>query len=525
MRKVLIPTKLDTVAADLLKGKSYNVIQDADRSLEELAVEHKDTQVLIVRSEKVSPEIIDALPELKLVVRAGAGYNTIDIKYARRKNVAVMNTPGANSNAVAEEVVALMLAAARHLVPADNSTRTGGWEKKKFMGTELTDKTIGIVGLGNIGRLLVKRLEGFEMRVLGYDPMISPVMAEKIGVELGSVEKIFQEADYVSLHIPENDETRGMVNSKLLRLMKNGATLVNCARSGIINEEDMRAVKAEKKLIFCNDVYPKDAAGEKSVADIADIMLPHLGANTVEANFNAARRAAEQTIAYFDQGITNCVVNKEIPDGLDAAYQRLAFILTSIASGYLGKNQHPTRIETSFYGDLGQYAQWMTGPIAAAISTEATELYRDAANAESFLADRGIELVNRDVNNEKHYGEAMTIDLFAGDEVVAQASVRGTIAENNLMVSRLKNFDKLYLEPSGHNLFVEYRDQPGVIGKIASVLGEKNINIIDLRAPQDLKAGNSLAVIKTNVEIPEMLIDKIKEDVNAQHAFQFSFTV
>jgi D-3-phosphoglycerate dehydrogenase len=336
------------------------------------------------------------------------------------------------------------------------------------------------------------------------------------------VQEIFEKSDYVSLHIPENDETRGMINCKLLRSMKDGATLVNCARAGVINEDDMRTVKAEKKIIFCNDVYPKDAAGDKSVADIADVMLPHLGASTKEANFNAAKRAAEQTIAYFEQGITNCVVNKEIPDGLDAAYQCLAFVLTSIASGYLGKDQHPSRIETSFYGELNQYSKWMTAPITAAISSE-FDIFQDSADAESFLESRGIELVNRDVNDEKHYGESMTIDLFAGDEVVAQASVRGTIAENNLMVSRLKNFDKLYLEPSGNNLFVEYNDQPGVIGKIASVLGEKNINIIDLRAPQDIKSGKSLAVIKTNSEIPAMLIDKIKEDVNAQHAFQFSF--
>ncbi|MDD5698225.1 MAG: 3-phosphoglycerate dehydrogenase family protein [Victivallaceae bacterium] len=522
MKKVLIPTKLDTAAADLLREKAYQVVQDAEHQLPELAAAHPDTEVLIVRSEKVTPEIMDALPELKLIVRAGAGYNTIDIKYARRKNIAVMNTPGANSNAVAEEVVALMLAAARHLVPADISTRAGKWEKKRFMGTELTGKTIGIVGLGNIGRLLIKRLEGFEMRILGYDPLISPGLAEKLGVELCSLQTIFEKSDYVSLHIPENDDTRGIINYRLLSLMKPGATLVNCARAGILNENDLRLAKTEKKLFFCNDVYPKDEAGEKTVADLADVMLPHLGASTEEANFNAAIRAAEQTVAYFEQGITNCVVNKGIPDGLDEAYQRLAFVLTSIARGYLGRDQHPTRIETSFYGELNQYAKWMTPPIAAAISSE-FDIFQDTADAESFLASRGIELLNRDVDDEKHYGESMTIDLFAGDEQVSQASVRGTITENNLMVSRLKNFDKLYLEPTGHNLFVEYRDQPGIIGKIASVLGEKNINIIDLRAPQDLKIGNSLAVIKTNIEIPAMLIDKIKEDVNAEHAFQFSF--
>ena len=305
MRKVLIPTKLDKFAAQLLTERGYQVVLDGATPLADLIKANSDAEVLIVRSEKITPEIIDQLPQLKLIVRAGAGFNTIDIKYARKRDIDVMNTPGANSNAVAEEVIAMILASCRHLIPADISTRAGEWEKSKFMGRELTGKTVGILGLGNIGQLLVKRLAGFEVKILGYDPILSPALADKLGVELTNVDRIFAESDFVSLHIPENDETRGMVNRRLFDLMKPGATLINCARAGIVNEEDLRAVKAEKKIIFCNDVYPKDAAGPKSVADVADIMLPHLGANTHEANFTAARRAAEQTIAYFEQGITN----------------------------------------------------------------------------------------------------------------------------------------------------------------------------------------------------------------------------
>ena len=310
MRKVLIPTKLDKFAADWLIERNYNVILDAATPIADLFKANPDAEVVIVRSEKITPELIDLLPELKLIVRAGAGFNTIDIKYARKKNIDVMNTPGANSNAVAEEVIALMLASARQIVAADKSTRAGLWEKSKLMGHELTNKTVGILGLGHIGQLLVKRLTGFEVKVLGYDPMISPALAEKLGVELCSVERIFAESDFVSLHIPENDSTRGMVNEKLLALIKPGAMIVNCARAGIVDEDALRKAKAEKELIYCNDVYKKDAEGEKSIADVADVMAPHLGANTYEANFVAARRAAEQTVEYFENGNTSCVVNK-----------------------------------------------------------------------------------------------------------------------------------------------------------------------------------------------------------------------
>ena len=310
MKKVLIPTKLDKVVKQILEEKGFTVVQDKDTPLADLAKANADANVMIVRSEKVPAEIIDLLPSLQLVVRAGAGFDNIDTKYARRKEIDVMNTPGANSNAVAEEVVAMILAAYRKLVPADISTRAGKWEKSKFMGHELTGKTLGILGLGHIGQLLVKRLSGFDIKALAFDPFVSEEKAASIGVKLCTVEEIFAQADLISLHIPENNETRGMINKKLFDLMKDGAVLINCARAGVINEDDLREAKKTKTILFGNDVYPKDIAGEKSVADIADVMLPHLGANTFEANFNAAVRSAEQTIAYYDNGDTSCVVNK-----------------------------------------------------------------------------------------------------------------------------------------------------------------------------------------------------------------------
>ncbi len=311
MKKVLIPTKLDAVARETLSTHGgYEVVQDDAAEFTALAAQHSDAHALIVRSEKVTSEIIDAMPSLKVVIRAGAGYNTIDTEYARSKGIAVMNTPGANANAVAEEVVALMLADARHIVPADATTRAGQWEKKSYMGKEVTGKTVGIVGFGAIGQLVAKRLSGFDVNVLAFDPFLSAERLKELGAEPTDLSGIFEQCDYVSLHMPENDETRGIINATLLGCMKNGATLINCARSGIINEDDLRALKGEKGIRFLNDVYAKDAAGEKSVTDIADIMLPHLGASTVEANYNAASRAASQLIGYDEKGIDTYVVNR-----------------------------------------------------------------------------------------------------------------------------------------------------------------------------------------------------------------------
>jgi D-3-phosphoglycerate dehydrogenase / 2-oxoglutarate reductase len=310
MKKVLIPTKLEKVARELLQANGgYDVVQDDSENLEKLAKEHPDAYAVIVRSNPVTPEIIDSLPKLKLIVRAGAGYNTIDTKYARQKGVDVMNTPGANANAVAEEVIALMLADARHVVAGDVTTRAGKWEKKRFMGREITGKKVGLLGLGAIGRLVAKRLSGFDVTLLGYDPIVTEEQARAFNIKFTDIETIFSQSDYISLHMPENAETKKMVGAKLLSLMKDGATLINCARSGIVDEDAIREAKKSKKIRFLNDVYAKDVEGDKSVADIADIMLPHLGANTVEANTNAARQAAQQIIEFDKTGKSNAIVN------------------------------------------------------------------------------------------------------------------------------------------------------------------------------------------------------------------------
>ena len=512
MKKVLIPTKLDSIARDILKAQGFQVVQDSDTDLMTLLAAHQDAEALVVRSEKVTPAVIDALPNLKTIVRAGAGYNTIDIKYARRRNVDVMNTPGANSNGVAEEVIAMALAAYRHIIPADIDTRQGGWEKKKFMGRELTGKTLGIVGLGNIGQLVAKRVAGFDMKVLAYDPIVAAQRASELGVKLTTLEDIFAQADVITLHIPENDDTRGLINRDLLSRVKKGCLLINCARSGIINENDLRAVKAEKNLLFCTDVFEADAPGPKSVADIADIMLPHLGANTFEANFNAAKRAAEQLIAYFDNGVNTYVVNKGLPDKLNESYQQLAYRIAYVARCYIGRQSPVRQVKCSFYGELSQFAKWFLSPICAALS-EHFEYQQDPEEAQSYLQDKGITCEIRNPDESKKYGNSMTIDLEGPTGFV---SVRGTIAENNLMISRINDFEHVYFVPKGNALIVEYKDRTGVLAKITGACARENINIEDIHAPRDHEGKNAIAILMTDKPVPAALADKIKEEVNAK---------
>ncbi len=521
MNKVLIPTSLDAVAKELLEAHGgYTVVQIPKCDVAQLVLDHPDVHALIVRSEKITAEIIDAAPRLKVIVRAGAGYNTIDIRHARKKGVDVMNTPGANSNAVAEEVVAMMLADARHMVAADASCRSGKWEKSSFMGTELTGKTIGIVGLGYIGQLVARRLSGFDVKVIGFDPFTSEEKAEDLGIELSDLPGLFERADYISLHVPENEETRGMVNASLLGRMKTGATLINCARAGILNEADLRALKADKKIRFLNDVYAKDAEGEKSVADLADLMLPHLGASTREANRKAAELAARELIDLDDQGVTSAVVNRDVPAGLDPAFARLTNVLTRICRGVLGKQTRLKLIETSFYGSLQPFGQWLLTPVTAALSAD-YDTVLDHKSTLAFLSDMGVDYVNREVDSHKAYTNSITVDLtgHVDAEHLVRASVRGTIEEGNQLVARINDFDKLYFEPSGNWVVFTYEDRPGVLGRIGASLADAGVNIDDVRNPHDSKGSMSLAILKLNTPADDAVVDKIAADIDARIAF------
>lgn len=517
MKKVLIPTKLDSVAKELLEAHGgYTVVQDDSTSLADLAAQHPDSYALFVRSEKVTAEIIDAIPGLKVVIRAGAGYNTINIKHARSKKVDVMNTPGANANAVAEEVIALMLADARHIVPADASTRVGKWEKKNFMGREVTGKTIGIVGLGAIGRLVAKRLRGFEVKVLAFDPVLSEEAAERIGVKLVSLADLFAQSDYVSLHIPENEHTKGLINKDLLGNMKNGATLINCARAGVINEDDLRALKPEKGLRFLNDVYAKDAEGDKTVADIADIMVPHLGASTKEANFNAASRSAEQLIDFDSKGVTSYIVNRDIPEGLDEAYADLAYTIAKLTRAMIGTNTQLSRIETSFYGELQCFSNWLAVPVVCALSEEFDRSMDDKA-AIGYLEEMGIDYASREPDASKGYGNTITVDLMTrtDEESLKRISVRGTLAEGHLMISRIGGFNGLYFEPKGNLALFTYTDRPGVLSEIAGTLAKEGINIDDVRNPHDDSGERSIAILKVSQPVPEDVLKMIADKIDA----------
>lgn len=403
---------------------------------------------------------------------------------------------------------------------ADPSTRAGKWEKSRFMGREIGGKTVGIVGLGSIGRLVARRLSGFDVELLGYDPVISNERAREAGVELTDLETLFAKSDYVTLHVPENEETRAFVGAALLGRMKEGATLINTARAGIVDEAALREAKKTRKIRFLNDVYPQDAEGAKSVADIADLMLPHLGASTHEANANAARRAAEELLDFDEKGVTTFIVNRDIPEGLDAAYCQLANTLARLCRSFVGLNTTPKLIETTFYGALHPFGDWLLVPIVAGIWEE-FDRSMDSRAARAYLKEMGITYANRDMDAAKTYGNSITVDLTSEVDAgnLRRVSIRGTLTESLLMVSRINDFAKLYFEPVGHTVFVVYDDRPGVIGTIGLRLAARGVNIEDMRNSFDARTGRSLAIMKVNQKTPDDLMAEIAAEVRASAAF------
>ncbi len=525
MKKILIPTKLDKITGTLLREQGgYEVVQDDATPIAELLRQHQDTYALIVRSEKVTDELMEQLPQLKVILRAGAGYNTIDTRAARARGVDVMNTPGANSNAVAEEVIAMMLADARHIVAADPSVRAGKWEKKKFMGSEITRKTVGIVGLGYIGQLVAKRLSGFECTLLGYDPVISTERAEQFDVSMTTLEDLFRRSDYVTLHIPETPETRNLIGKSLLASMKPGATIINCARAGILDEDALRAVKASQPIRFLNDVYAKDEEGAKSVADIADLMLPHLGANTREANYNAAKRAAEQLIDYDEKGIMSFVVNRDIPVGLDEHFCDLAYTVARLGRCIVTHKAKPKLIESSIYGSLAPFSDWLRTSIVAGICEE-FDRTSSPSQTKDYLEEMGIAFENRNVDENKKFENSITVDLTAAidSENDKHVSIRGTVEEGVLLISRINEFEKLYFEAAGPVIMFLYQDRTGVIGTIGHMLAEQGINIEDMRNPHDVKTNRSLAILKVNTVVSESLLQAIHAKIEAIGSFSIKF--
>jgi len=524
MPRVLIATKLDSVAEEILRDAGIEV--EVCPGLDENAMAEKipGFDGLIVRSDKVTRKVLDSADDLQAIVRAGTGVNTIDVAYATTRNVQVMNTPGANSNSVAELAVSFMLAACRKLVYADGSVKKGLWEKSRLMGSELQGKVLGIVGLGNIGSLVAAKARGFEMKIVGFDPVISQSRAAEMGVELKSLEEIFSEADFISFHVPLNDKTRGMIGSELLESLKPGAMLINTARAEIIDRQALIDILTRREdILMGTDVfYEGDTEGEKELARIGDrlVCTPHLGASTREANRRAALTAAEGIRDFLLKRMVRYPVNNlEIPPDLNPRFLELTHLIGEIAYYNIGGDQ-PHEVRITCYGRLNKHIELLTGYLLKGLM----DIYQMEAisppEAEKRAKENGINVIKRIPDDSKGYGESMTIDILSKKkEGYRETSIRGTITrQSELKINRIDEFLDLDLIPSGNMLFTYQQDRVGLINDISSALSRGRINILNIRFTTD-KEGRSIAVLQTENPVPAKVFNEIKRAVSAYKSF------
>ncbi len=520
--KVLITDPIAQDGIKILKEAGIEVEERIGLPLPDLKQAIKGAHGLIIRSNtKVTKELLEAADCLKVVGRAGTGLDNVDIPSCNKQGVVVMNTPGGNTNSAAEHTIAMIMAVSRHIPQATASMKDGKWEKKKFLGQEVAGKTLGIIGIGRIGSIVSQLAQGLKMKVIAFDPHIRPDMAEKIGVELMDIDSVLKNADYISIHTPLTPETKGLLNKELFLKMKDGAVVINCARGGIINEEDLyEALKSGKLKAAALDVFENEPTTlENKLLSLENfICTPHLGASTKEAQENVAVAVARQIRDYLLTGEVRNAVNVPSVTG-EALIQLGPYLKLSEKMGAFHAHilEGPIEeVEISYEGDV---AQLDTKPVTIAFLKELlTPALREDinfVNAPIIAEERGIKVTESRSMTSSDFTNLITVRVKGGD---AENVLSGTIfGKKEPRLVRLNDF-RLEAVPEGNMLLIYNEDKPGVIGRIGLTLGDANINIARMQVGQDYGHKRNVILLTTDETVSQAALDKLLSQDGVTHA-------
>ncbi|MBI2082939.1 MAG: phosphoglycerate dehydrogenase [Deltaproteobacteria bacterium] len=517
MVKILISDKLSEKGLAILnKATHLQIDYKPGLSVEELRKILPLYQGLIIRSgTKVTGDLIE-ISNLQAIGRAGIGVDNVDVEAATKKGIVVMNTPSGNAVTTAEHAIAMIFAVSRRIPQANASLKSGRWEKgSKFIGSELCNKTLGVVGVGNIGRIVADRALGLKMKVIGYDPFLSREMAEKMGIELVELNDLFKRSDYITLHVPLNEKTRNLVDRKAFSQMKRGVYLINCARGGIVNEADLK-VAIEEGIVqgAAFDVFEKEPPPPDHPFLKMDqvVVTPHLGAATDEAQENVAIEVAEMMVDFFATGTVRNAVNFPSISGevmkILGPYIRLAEKLGSLEGQLLEKL--PREIHIEYRGDISQYN--VTAVTQSALKGLMSRMVNDVTvnfvNAPMIARDRGLKVVESRVSEQGDFASLVTLTLKNGETI---RSISGTIFGK--MNPRIVQIDDFYLEavPEGTILVIHNYDRPGVIGNIGTLLGKRNINIDRMQLGMEKGTAEAIALYNVHGDVSEQVLDEIRK--------------
>ena len=519
--KIVVAEKISSSALELLREPGWTVIAP-DQMEGGLAAQLADADALVVRSAvQVNAELLAKATKLRVIGRAGVGVDNIELDPATRQGIAVMNTPGANAVAVAEHTLAMILAMARHLCRANELTHAGKWEKKSLQGSELRGKTLGIVGLGRIGMEVASRARAFQMTVIAHDPFVSVALARDEGIRLATLDEVYGEADYLTLHVGLTPQTTGMINAESLKKLKRGVRLVNCARGELVNETALAvALKQGHVAAAALDVFVEEPLKNSPLTGLPNVILtPHIGGSTQEAQEAVGYQIAQQVKEYLKHGVIQNAVN--VPSVSREEYvelqpyivlaERLGSFLAQISDGPLEE------ISLRYSGHITERkTELIRNAAIQGILNESLDEKANLVNAAALAFSRGLRIQEARDTKTSTGGAAGVLSICVKLEEEEHLA-RGAVLHNN--APRLLHVDGIEVEaPLERNLiYLRNRDVPGVIGKVGTILGDHSINIADFSLGRRAggreagQPGEAIAVVHIDGAVPDAVLAELKK--------------
>lgn len=520
--RILIADKVHTICATKLREAGYEVEEMTGAKTEELAGVVGEFDGIVVRSGvKITRAAIEAMTRMKVIGRAGAGVDNIDVEAATERGIPVMNVPGGNTLSAAEHTIAMLLAAARRISAAHASLRDEKWERSAFTGVELFGKTVGVLGVGRIGREVAQRLRSFGTKIIGFDPFLSREAMIELGIEAGSFEEVLTGADILTLHLPLSSETRGLIGADELSRVKPGVIIVNCARGGIIDEDALLAALIDGRVgAAAIDVFAIEPPALPSpLIDHPNVVAtPHIAASTVEAQERVAEAIAMQFISFLAGHDAIGLVNAGRVEG---AY-RQEFAHYAAAAHRLGQvmgalQKEPSAIDLTIYGEAGTSAA--EGLRAAYLMGlfEGSDVSVTPVNADAIAESRGIVMSTQTASDHEAYHFLICSTQTGTEGIQTGAMTLFGEADPRLVMINDAWFE---ISPEGHLLLIEHRDQPGVLAAIATAIGERDINISDVSLGRRRKGTGAMTVIRTDTPCPDETLHAIRSNdvVETLHA-------
>jgi D-3-phosphoglycerate dehydrogenase len=518
--KIVIAEKISASAVEQLNEPGWTVLT-ADQLDGKLAEHLASADALIVRSAvQADAALLAPAKKLRVIGRAGVGVDNIDLDAATRQGIAVMNTPGANAVAVAEQTLGMMLAMARHLCRADALMHAGKWEKKSLQGTELRGKTLGVAGLGRIGMEVARRARAFGMELVAHDPFVSVGVAREQGIRLVSLDDLYAAADYITLHVGLTPQTTGMINEAAIKKMKKGVRLVNCARGELVNEADLVGALEQGHIAAAAlDVFNEEPLKNSPLQALENVILtPHIGGQTFEAQEAVGVQIAQQVREYLKHGVIQNAVNVPSVSAEEYAEMQPYIVLAERMGSFLAQISEGSIEEISLRYS-GHIAEWKTELIRngaiKGILNQTLDEKANLVNAASLADSRGLRV------HEAHKAKASTGGAGSVLSIFLKSSRQEHMAKGAVLhgsAPRLLHIDDIDVEaPLGRDLiYLRNRDVPGVIGKVGTILGEAEINIADFSlgrrgSESSSEAREAIAVVHVDGPVPDSVLKKLEE--------------